>query len=186
MYQSEPMMEFIRYCVQTRNFAVLESFFSRRIARSRDSGRPEILAVHGALCCTWRRLCRVQCIVPLLHWFGVYYVIRTIREHLRTSMLAASAGGVLYLLNGYCVANLGSNILQNYLFIPFALHAAMSFTERRSPRTFAVMTIAFALLLACTFLPTTIVAVLTLFGILARPCRRDQQCAVLADAPERR
>jgi hypothetical protein len=74
----------------------------------------------------------------------------------RLSFLAALAGGVTYLLNGYCVTNLLSNYSQTWLYFPIFALGLVSFA--RSPRVAAFLCAAAGatLILATTFLPTTL------------------------------
>ena len=48
----------------------------------------------------------------------------------RLSFVAALAGGVTFLLNGYYVANLGSNVSQVWLYFPVLTLALVSFARR--------------------------------------------------------
>ena len=63
----------------------------------------------------------------------------------RLSFVAALAGGVTFLLNGYYVANLGSNVSQVWLYFPVLTLALVSFARR--PSTLKLVGIALAAIL---------------------------------------
>jgi hypothetical protein len=75
----------------------------------------------------------------------------------RLSLIAALGGGVTYLLNGYYVANLGSNVSQVWLYFPILTLALVSFARRPSAMKLVGISCAAGLILATTFLPTTII-----------------------------
>jgi hypothetical protein len=167
LWQSEPMMEFMRYCLWTGNspywnpYSAAGSLGPETLVDQKFSALTILYAVFGGGSGVYNIL------LLGLYWFAVYYVIRIIRERLRLSTLAAIAAAGLFLLNGYSSANVASNVIQNYLYVPFCLHASMSFAERTSARRLAVMALAFVLLLSCTFLPTTFVALMAITLISA-------------------
>jgi hypothetical protein len=75
---------------------------------------------------------------------------------LRLSFIAALAGGVTYLLNGYNVANLASNVSQVWLYFPILTLALVSFARRPGAVKLVGISVGAGLILATTFLPTTI------------------------------
>jgi hypothetical protein len=93
-------------------------------------------------------------------WMGVFFVLRLCEGPLRLHPLAAIAAGVLYLLNGFSTANLGSNVAQSYVFIPLCLLASFRLMERRTPVWVAAAASSYMGLMSYTFLPTTVTAVL--------------------------
>lgn len=74
----------------------------------------------------------------------------------RLSLVAALGGGVTYLLNGYYVANLGSNVSQVWLYFPILTLALVSFARSPSALKIVGISAAAVLVLATTFLPTMI------------------------------
>lgn len=92
-----------------------------------------------------------------LNFLGVFCLLVLFAVELRLSMLAAIAGGITYLLNGFNVANLASNTAQTWFYFPVLVLALVSFAKRPSALSFAGITLGAVLLLATTFLPTTLV-----------------------------
>lgn len=95
-----------------------------------------------------------------INFLGVFCLLLLFTVELRLSLLAAIAGGVSYLLNGYNIANLASNTSQTWYYFPVLVLALVAFSKRPSAISFIGIAAGSVLTLACTFLPTTLV----LFG----------------------
>src|SRR5262245_8106200 len=91
---------------------------------------------------------------------GVFCLLLLFTVELRLSLLAAIAGGISYLLNGYNIANLASNTSQTWHYFPMLVLALVAFAKRPCAVSFIGITAGSVLVLASTFLPTTLV----LFG----------------------
>lgn len=92
---------------------------------------------------------------------AVFCLLVLLAIEFRLSFIAALAGGVTYLLNGYYVANMGSNVSQTWLYFPVLTLALVSFARRPSALKIAGISCGAGLLLATTFLPTTILTMAT-------------------------
>jgi Bacterial membrane protein YfhO len=92
-----------------------------------------------------------------LNFVGVFCLLVLFAVELRLSLLAAIAGGITYLLNGFNVANLASNVSQTWLYFPILILALVTFAKRPSALSFVGITAGAVLILATTFLPTTLV-----------------------------
>lgn len=90
-------------------------------------------------------------------FLGVFCLLVLLTVQWRLSFLAAIAGGVTYLLNGYNVSNLASNVSQTWLYFPVLTLALVSFAKNPRVLSFLGISVGAALILATTFLPTTIV-----------------------------
>ena len=92
---------------------------------------------------------------------AVFCLLMLLAVEFRLGFTAGLAGGVTYLLNGYNVAFLGSNVSQAWLYFPIVTLALVSFA--RSPGAMKLVGISFGstLLLATTFLPTTLLTLAT-------------------------
>jgi hypothetical protein len=87
---------------------------------------------------------------------AVFCLLVLLAVEFQLSFVAALAGGVTYLLNGYYVANLGSNVSQVWLYFPILTLALVSFARRPSTTKLVGISFAAGLVLATTFLPTMI------------------------------
>jgi hypothetical protein len=87
---------------------------------------------------------------------GVFCLLMLLTVEFRLSFLAALGGGVTFLLNGYFVANSASNVSQVWLYFPVLALGLVSYA--RAPRLTAFLLAVFGavLILATTFLPTTL------------------------------
>lgn len=92
-----------------------------------------------------------------LNFLGVFCLLVLLAVQWRLSLLAAIAGGVTYLLNGYNVANLASNVSQTWLYFPVLALALVSFAKNPRVLSFLGIAAGSVLILATTFLPTTTV-----------------------------
>ena len=63
-------------------------------------------------------------------FLGVFCLLVLLTVQFRLSMLAAVAGAITYLLNGYHFANLASNVSQTWLYFPVLALALVSFANR--------------------------------------------------------
>lgn len=88
-------------------------------------------------------------------YLGVFCLLTLLCVEWRLPLLAALAGGVAYLLNGYSVANLAANYAQTWLYFPVLLLALTSFARRPRVLSFLGITAGSILILSTTFLPTT-------------------------------
>ena len=89
---------------------------------------------------------------------AVFCLLVLLAIELRLCFVAALAGGVTFLLNGYYVANLGSNVSQVWLYFPVLTLALVSFARRPSTTKLVGIALAAILVLATTFLPTMVLA----------------------------
>src|SRR6185437_9947382 len=84
-------------------------------------------------------------------------------EQLKLSRFAGIAMGVFYLFNGYLVSNMGSNVTQNYLYIPICLYTSFQLINKITTARVVFAILSFAKLLSCTFIPTTVISFITIF-----------------------
>ncbi len=165
-YQSEPMMEFMRHSLQKR-----ESPYWNPYSAAGSLG-PETLidnkfSVFTLLYAALGGGSRVYNFVMLfLYFWAAYFVYRLVKEKLGVSIFAATAATLFYLLNGYTIANTGSNVTQSYLYVPMCLYVSFAFVEKpTSPRMVGVV-LSFAALFSCTFVPTTITNLMGIYVVL--------------------
>ncbi len=92
---------------------------------------------------------------------AVFCLLLLFTIEFRLSFVAALAGGITYLLNGYYVANLGSNVSQVWLYFPVLTLALVSFARRPGAIKLAGISIGAILVMATTFLPTMILTMAT-------------------------
>ncbi len=159
-FQSEPMMEFMRHTLATRDSPYWNPYSTA------GSLGPEVLVdlKFSVFTLAYALLGGTSQVYDMLtlfgFWMGVFFVLRLCEGPLRLHPLAAVAAGVLYLLNGFSTANLGSNVALSYVFIPLCLYASFRLMERRTPVWVAAAAASYMGLMSYTFMPTTVTAVL--------------------------
>jgi len=89
------------------------------------------------------------------NFLGVFCLLLLLAAQWRLSLLAALAGGVTYLLNGYYVACIASNVSQTWLYFPILALSLVSFAKNPRTLSFLGIVAGSTLILATTFLPTT-------------------------------
>jgi hypothetical protein len=167
IWQSEPMMEFMRRTVAAHDspywdpYSAAGSLGPETLVDLKFSLFTVLYAVLGGGTAIYNAL------LLAFFWLATYFVVRISRERLRLGILGAVAAGIVYLLNGYSAANIGSNVTLAYLFVPPCLSGLFSVVDARTGRNMAWLTLAFAAFLSFTFLPTTIVATAAMLGCTA-------------------
>jgi hypothetical protein len=104
-------------------------------------------------------------IILSLYAFAIYFFYRLLREYLNISKIAAITACVVYMLNGYHVANLNSNVSQVYLYFPMLLFALCAFARQTSTLRFVALVFANIIIFSTTFFPTTALVLLSTYII---------------------
>jgi len=100
----------------------------------------------------------------LFFTLSLYFLYLIVAIDLGLAEAAAVAAGLVFLLGGFNVANLGSNVVHAYVLFPILLAALMALVRRPSPTRFLSAAGANGLVLATTFLP---IAFLTFAAVYA-------------------
>lgn len=80
---------------------------------------------------------------------------------------AAVAAALGFLLNGFSIANLGSNVSHAYVLFPILLYSATLFAQHPTLPRFAFAVLANSLVLATTFLPVSFLTVLSIYVLVS-------------------
>ena len=163
--QSEPSMEFIRVSLQNG-----ESPYWNPYSASGALG-PETLVDNKFAIINWiyailgggQRV--FDLIVLASAWLAIACMHRFLRGICKLPQISAWGGAVFYLLNGFVVAGLVSNVLWSYIFIPPCLLACSRLLEKPNLRRLAVTSITIAAILSFTFIPTTTISLLVTVAI---------------------
>ncbi len=165
VFQSDPMIEFMKYNIQNGEspywnpYSAAGSLGPEALTDQKFSFFTLVVALFGGSSSVFNTA------LVLLYFAAVICVFLIGRDYFDFSILGSVSMAIFYLLNGYNVANFGSNVSQGYLYVPLILLAAFHFTSKPSGRSFVWATLSIAMILSCTFLPTTIVALLTTISI---------------------
>lgn len=163
--QSEPGMEFIRISYQNG-----ESPFWNPYNATGAQG-PETLVDNKFAIINWAYALMGggQHIYDLIFLSAVFMAAACMHRFLRglcdLSQPAAWAGAAIYIFNGYSIANLGSNVTWGFYFMPLCLLTCCRLVEQANPRRLATAAIALGTALSFTFMPTTVIGLLTVVFI---------------------
>ncbi|MEO7839948.1 MAG: YfhO family protein, partial [Anaerolineales bacterium] len=165
-YQSEPMMEFMVRSVREGQspywnpYSAAGSLGPETLVDNKFSAFTLVHAVLGG----GQKI--YNAVFLALYFLAAYFIHRLIREKLQLSFLAALAGILFFLLNGYATANVGSNINQSYLFVPVCLYASFSFLEKPTAWRIVGVVLAFAAFFSYTFIPTTLTGFAAMYVVV--------------------
>lgn len=165
-YQSEPMMEFMVRSVREGQspywnpYSAAGSLGPETLVDNKFSAFTLVYAVLGG----GQKI--YNAVFLSFHFLAAYFIYRLIREKLQLSFLAALAGILFFLLNGYATANVGSNINQSYLFMPMCMYASFSFLEKPTAWRITGVALAFAAFFSYTFIPTTLTGFAAMYAVV--------------------
>ena len=118
-------------------------------------------------------------IILSLYVVCLFALIRTVRLYFGFGTVTAFAVAVVYFLGGYHVAYLNSNVTQTLLYFPVLLLALCWFASRPTMVRWLVAVAANIPVLLTTFLPTTVLVLLSAHAISAGfsmgPARQSEQ-----------
>src|SRR6185437_12159790 len=163
IYQSEPIIEFMHNSIKH-----LQSPFWNPYQAVGVLGPEVLVSEQFSVRTILNALCgggsfAYNIIQLLLLTTAVFFLIKIACEQLKLSRFAGIAMGVFYLLNGYLVSNMGSNVTQNYLYIPICLYTSFQLINKITTARVVFAILSFAMLLSCTFIPTTVISFITIF-----------------------
>lgn len=167
VWQSEPAALFMRYAINSGESPYWNPYSSagalgpETLVDIKFSPFSVLFALTGGGTLAFNLL------LLLFYAQAVYFLGRFCIEHLRLTHWSALAAGIVYLLCGYSVANLASNVSQVYLFFPLFLYCAGLLARRVSVTNVVLVTLASALIWSISFLPTTVLALTSLYAIAA-------------------
>lgn len=156
-YQSEPSAQFVKRALWAHQslywnpYSATGSFGPETLIDIKTSPLSIVTALLGGSDLSF------HLVFLAFQYAGVFCLLMLLTFELRLSLLAGIAGGVAYLLNGFNVANLASNVSQTWLYFPILLLALVSFSKRPSTLSFVGIVAGAVLILSTTFLPTTLV-----------------------------
>ena len=165
-YQSEPMMEFM-----VRSLRESESPYWNPYSAAGSLG-PETLVDNkfSAFTLAYAMLGGGQktynTTLLFLYFMAAYFTHLFLREKLQLSFLASLTGIFFFLLNGFSIANVGSNVTQSYLFVPMCLYASCSLVEKPTALRILGVVLSFAAFFSYTFMPTTLTGFAGMYAVI--------------------
>lgn len=164
-FQSEPMQQFMKYSFYSwqspywNPYVATGALGPETLVDNKFSPFTLLVAVLGGSSIAF------HLVLLFLYIIAIYFLIRLIVCHLRLGFLSALVAAVVYLLGGYSVANLSSNVAQVYLYFPILLFALCSFGAKPNFFRFFILVLSNVLIMLTTFLPTVFLTLLTAYLI---------------------
>jgi hypothetical protein len=166
VYQSEPMMEYMARSLREGEspywnpYSAAGSLGPETLVDNKFSVFTMVYAFLGGGQKTF------NLVFLSIYFLAAYSTFGLLREKLRLSFLASLAGTIFFLLNGFATANIGSNVTQNYLFVPLCLYTSFSLIEKPTAYRIAAVVLSFAAFFSYTFIPTTLTGFAGLYAVL--------------------
>lgn len=164
-FQQEPHQQFMKYVIDTKQspywnpYTATGGMGPETLIDNKFSPFTLLVVVFGGSSVAF------HFVLLSLYVLAIYFLIRVITIHFKMSMLAAITASVVYLLNGYSVANISSNVNQSYLYFPILLFTLCSFAARPNFWRFLAVIFANILVLLVTFMPTTTLVIISVYLI---------------------
>ncbi|HSC75269.1 MAG TPA: hypothetical protein VLB90_03410, partial [Pseudomonadales bacterium] len=92
---------------------------------------------------------------------GVFFILLILQRIFKLNGLAAVAGAFVYLLNGFALPNINTNVGQPYFLFPVLLFAVLFFIQKESIWRWTLLVFAHALLLVACFMPVLVLVFLS-------------------------
>lgn len=178
IWQSEPMMEFVKNSVTNGQLPYWNPYSAA------GSLGPETLvdqkfSLFTIIYSTLGGGTDVYNFVLLaLYFFSLFFVYKICRLVFNSSFLVGVFSCVFFILNGFSIANIGSNVTQAYLYLPMCIYATSLFFSYPSTLRYLFLTLSMTMFMTCTFLPTTITFLVGIFifsvGLLWEKCHKEK------------
>lgn len=166
LFQSEPMMDFVRNSLLSGQspywnpYSGIGSLGPETLVDQKFSLFTILYSI------SWGGSGAYNVIMICLYFSSVFFICLIIRQLFDLSIYTAIGVSTFYLLNGYSTANFGSNISQNYLYLPMCLYAGFILFNKITVLRFIGFVFALAAFFSCTFIPTEITSIIALIAIL--------------------
>jgi hypothetical protein len=166
LFQSEPMIEFMRFCFQSGN-----SPFWNPYSAAGQLGPDSLVDQKFSLFTVVNALFGGGSLVYnatllALYAVAVFFLYRFSTEKLQLSALSGTAVAIFYLLNGFSITNVGLNFIPGYLYGPAWLYFSISLADRRSAAAFVGTAASFAILFSNTHVPVTLLTAASIYSII--------------------
>lgn len=166
LFQSEPMIEFMRFCFQSGNspfwnpYSGMGSLGSDSLVDQKFSLFTVVNALLGGGSLVYN--------VTLLasYMAAVFFLYLLLTQKLKLSPLAGVAAAIFYLLNGFSIANVGTNMIPGYLYGPAWLYFSICLADARSVAAFVGTAASFAILFSNSHVPVNLLTAASLYSII--------------------
>ena len=165
VWQSDPMIGFMSHTIRSGDspywnpFSATGSLGPETLVDQKFSPLTLIVAIAGGGKTSF------HVTYLLLYVIAVGFIFASLKKFFHCSFLSSIVGSVVYLLNGFNIANLSSNVSQVYLYLPICLFFICNFEKNPSLSKFIVLSLAHIPILLTTFFPTTAMGIIGIYTI---------------------
>jgi hypothetical protein len=152
-WQFQPAIKFMAYCIRTGESPWWNPFDAAGRMEPESMTNIPFSAVTLSAALFGGGSTALSFVLLGLYFLSVFTLLLTLTQYLGVSFLAGCAGCAAYLLNGFALGNLNSQMGQPYFFAPLVLLALFAFLDRPSIPRFVLAAFSQALLLLVTQFP---------------------------------
>ena len=108
----------------------------------------------------------ISFVLLALYFVAVFSLIRSLNRYLGISFMASCTAAIAYLLSGFSLSNLFTQMAQPYFLAPLLLLALFAFEDKPSSFRFALAAIVQAMMFTITFFPTLVLSMIAVYGLV--------------------
>jgi hypothetical protein len=163
VWQSEPMIQFVRRSIFNGEtifwnpFSATGSLGPETLVDQKLSPLTLLNAITGGSNLSF------HIFSLLIMMVAEFFLILSLQKFFNLSNISSAGAGIAYLLNGFQIANLSSNVTQVYFYLPILLYTTLSISKEPKYRNFIFLTLSQIPILLTTFYPTTIMGLLGIY-----------------------
>ena len=123
----------------------------------------------------------ISFVLLALYFVTAFSLILSFHRYLEVSFLASCTAAIVYLLSGFSLSNLFTQMGQPYFLAPLLLLALFAFADKPTAARFALAALVQAMMFTITLFPTMVLAMIAAYSIAmirARPRVVAWMCAV--------
>lgn len=165
IYQSEPAQQFLRYVLLNLEspywnpYSATGALGPETLVDNKFSPFAFLVAMLGGGSTAY------HVALFAIYVSSIYCLIRMATNQLGLSAISAMAGAIVFMLNGFAIANISSNISQAYFLFPILLYSLLAFAAAPETKRFVYVVLANSMVLAVTFLPTTLLTFISVYVV---------------------
>ena len=160
LFQSEPSIQFVKNAIENRDSVYWNPYSAAGSLGPEVAVDLKLSAFTLANALLGGGSLAYNILFLISYFIGALSVYSIANRFFRLSPLGATAASLFFLMNGYSVANLGSNVTLSYPFVAFVLYAALLLVNKQSIRALALFAFALAIMMSFSFMPTTVTSLL--------------------------
>ncbi len=151
LYQMQPAQKFLAYALRSGESSFWDPYSATGMIGPETLADVKFSAVNFVSALLGARSSHFSFILLALYIGGLYALLRLLSIYLRVSMLAALAACAAFMLNGFALMNLNTQIGQPYFLAPMVLLSLLALTRRITMWRVVLSILAHVVLFSVTF-----------------------------------